>query len=298
MKHRLQSLSGLLGFDAVARHESLTVAAKELGRTQSAVSQQIKLLEEQTGLTLFTRRPRQITLTAAGKALAKTVSDVLGKLDRTLDSLTAQSEPNVLRVGVYQSFAIHWLIPRLPWFNLKYPEIDVRINADDNFEDPLAIGYDLNIRTGAAPPAGARSYQDLWAPVYAPSLCSEGDITLDTVSQYTLLGHGYANFWDQWLIRNRVQDEGIQYGTNYSHSVMLVQAAAAGGGIAMAPLLMAADSLESGRLKLVAGKAVVGNHSSYLVMGSNTLPEKVRVFADWVDAEMTRMDDDLKKYLV
>ncbi|MBL4837828.1 MAG: LysR family transcriptional regulator [Kordiimonadaceae bacterium] len=298
MKHRLQSLSGLLGFDAVARHESLTLAAKELGRTQSAVSQQVKLLEEQTGLTLLTRRPRQIALTAAGKTLAKTVSDVLGTLDRTLDSLTAQSEPNVLRVGVYQSFAIHWLIPRLPRFSLKHPEIDVRVNADDTVQDPLAVGYDLNIRSGATPPEGRRSYKDMWAPVYAPSLCKEGDITGATISQYILLGHGSANFWDQWLTQNRVEKTSIQYGTNYSHSVMLVQAAAAGGGIAMAPLLMAADSLKSGRLRLVAGKAVVGNHCSYLVTAQNSLSEKVRVFADWIDEEMVQMNDDLKKYLL
>ncbi|MEX0299013.1 MAG: LysR family transcriptional regulator, partial [Kordiimonas sp.] len=148
MSYKLRSMSGLLAFDAAARHESLTLAAQELGRTQSAISQQVKQLEDQTGLTLFVRRPRKVILTREGHALADTVRDLIQTTEDRIWQLKNTHDENVIRITMVHSFAWKWLSPRLPRFNKMHPEYDVRFDASDTAHDLEAEGYDLGIRYG------------------------------------------------------------------------------------------------------------------------------------------------------
>lgn len=282
---RLRSLSGLLAFDAAARHSSLTLAAKELGRTQSAISQQVKGLEAELGLALFVRRPREIELTPAGRALAVTLQTALRDIEATVAGLQHADEPNVLRLTTYQSFAIHWLIPRLPRFNLAYPEIDVRINADDQRYDLRAQGFDLAIRVGDASSDATVLGIETFAPMYAPSLADD-DITIDTVTNHRLLAHAHGYLWNEWFACNERAAPVIEVATDFSHSGLLVQAAAAGGGVALAPPLIAAEAVATKRLKLLEGKPLLTGCVYYVDCTENDPPEKVSRFLNWMHQEM------------
>ena len=185
--YKLRTFSGLLAFDAAARHGSLTLAAKELGRTQSAVSQQVKALEQQLGLALFVRKPREVLLTTDGKALAKSVNRSIKDIEATVTELSRQNDPHILRLTTYQSFAIHWLIPRLPGFSLKHPEIDVRINADDQRLDLQTEGMDLAIRIGTTPTSAEVLLPETFVPVYAPSIASQRKVKIENALEHRLL---------------------------------------------------------------------------------------------------------------
>lgn len=286
---RLRSLSGLLAFGAAARHNSLTLAAKELGRTQSAVSQQVKALEAELGLQLFVRRPREVTLTPAGRALAATLGGAFKDIEATVTRLQQSDEPNVLRLTTYQSFAIHWLIPRLPKFTLKHPEIDVRINADDARLDLQAEGLDLAIRVGNSPAGALYLGAEAFAPVYAPSLSNTGVISALEVPNYRLIAHQHGHLWREWFEPNGVEVDRINVETDYSHAGLLVQAAAAGGGIALAPPLIAADAIEAGRLKCVEGKALTTGCEYFVETAESSPSEKVQLFNAWILEEMQLM---------
>lgn len=292
---RLRTLSGLLAFDSAARHGSLTLAAKELGRTQSAVSQQVKALEQELGLQLFVRRPREVTLTPEGRAFAETLRGALKDVESTVTALQQKDEPNILRLTTYQSFAIHWLIPRLPRFSMQHPEIDVRINADDQRLDLRAQGIDLAIRVGAAPGMSEILGAETFAPVYAPSLSPDQPIEGRDVVKFRLLAHEHAHLWEEWFELNEVELPQIEIATDFSHSGLLVQAASAGGGIALAPPLIAADALASGRLLGVHGKALPTGYYYYLEAAGQDVPEKVRLFNDWMHSEVAKMEAWLKK---
>lgn len=294
--YKLRSLSGLLAFDAAARHCSLTLAAKELGRTQSAISQQVKLLEEQTGLTLFVRKPREVILTPEGRAVAKAVRTAFEGIERTVTEQNRKDEPNVLRLTTYQSFAIQWLIPRLPHFNLRHPEIDVRVHPDDQRLDLRAEGQDLAIRVGDLPAGETAMLPERFVPVYAPSLAPDRDLTKHDIADYPLLSHSEANIWPDWARNNDCDSAGLTVTADYSHSGLLVQAAAAGGGIALAPVTTVAEAVNSGRLKCIRGKPVVTDHNYFLSFAHDPAPEKVRIFADWMQEELVLMNQEMAEY--
>lgn len=300
MRYKLQSLSGLLAFDATARHGSLTLAAKELGRTQSAVSQQVKGLEEQLGFSLFIRRPREVELTPAGRALAKSVKNALEGVDTTVTTLTRRNEPNVIRLSAYHSFAIQWLIPCLPRFNMVHPEIDIRVNADDHQVDVAAEGYDLAIRggwLGKLPPGVKPLRVETYMPVYAPSLSGGELITRDNLADYPLVGYEDRSYWNDWLDHNNIQLHEPDFSKTYSHSGLLVQAAIVGAGVGLAPLATAAQALRDGRLRCVGGRPSSNGYCFYTVASEEPPPEKVAVFIDWLHEEMEQMEVDLKLFL-
>ncbi len=291
---KLRSLSGLLAFDAAAQHGSLTKAAKELGRTQSAVSQQVKLLEEETGLSLFVRRPREVALTPEGRALAKSVRDAFTAIEDTVNQQAARDEPNVLRLTTYQSFAINWLIPRLSKFNLQYPEIDVLLNVDDKHQDVKAEGYDLAVRVGR----GDKLVQkEMFAPIYSSRLNGDVDITKEDACKYPLLEHQTKDAWGSWFELNDVKPDAVNIGGRYSHSGLLIQAAAAGGGIALVPYAIAAEAILSGQFKCVYGKPLDTPYGYYVVHAHDVLPKKCQVFEEWLVQEMANMETQMRTFI-
>ena len=297
MRYKLQSLSGLLAFDAAARLGSLTLAAKELGRTQSAVSQQVKALEEQIGTRLFHRRPRAIELTYAGRALSLAVTQALEGIDKTVADISRKREPNVIRLTAYHSFALLWLIPRLGRFNLQYPEIDVRLNADDRIIDLAAEGYDLAIRGGRTDrlPDGVEAIRvEEYMPVYAPLLSPGRDLTVDDLAAYPLLGYNDGSYWRRWLDGNGLGECCHEVSRRYSHSGLLVQSAMVGGGIGIAPLTNAADALLDGRLKCIPGVPLRAEQCFYLVAAERPMPKPVEMFCKWIREEMAGMEAELE----
>src|SRR5262252_2655635 len=172
-RYDLPRLGFFQGFEAAARTLSFTKAAEELFITQSAVSRQIKALEDHLGVALFERRPRSLALTESGQALYRISADVLERLQAATDQLRAASRTRQLAITTTTGFASLWLIPRLQRFTALHPDIDVRISATTdtlNLERSLvdlAIRY---CRPEDAPEGTVRLFGDEMVPVCAPAL--------------------------------------------------------------------------------------------------------------------------------
>src|SRR5262245_21838689 len=160
-RYNLPPLGFFQGFEAAARNLSFTKAAEELFITQSAVSRQIKALEDHLGVTLFERRPRSLALTEGGHALYQAAADVLERLQTASDALQARSRARQLSITTTTGFASLWLIPRLTRFTRLNPDIDVRISATTDALNLERSRIDLAIRyckPETAPEGAARLF--------------------------------------------------------------------------------------------------------------------------------------------
>src|ERR1051325_2609421 len=173
-RNALPALDLLVGFEAAARHLSFTKAGEELFLTQSAVSRQIKELEEQLGVALFHRRHRALVLTDAGQQFYAATAQVITTMRTATERLRAQSgRKRPLSVTTTHSFAALWLIPRLAGFTRTHPGVDVRITADTRVQDLERDGLDLAIRHGPpslSGPNAVRLFGERVFPVCSPKL--------------------------------------------------------------------------------------------------------------------------------
>jgi len=161
----LPSLAALRVFEAAGRHLSFTNAAVELCVTTSAVSRQIRALEQEIGRSLFARQPRGLALTKAGATYLTRVADALRRLDDASAALRGTGRRRQLRLSVLASFAGNWLVPRLPEFERRHPGIDVALEATTRYADFARDPVDLAIRFGTGPWEGLAS-----EPLFPPWL--------------------------------------------------------------------------------------------------------------------------------
>lgn len=257
----LPPLTALRTFEAAARHLSFTRAAEELCVTQTAVSHQVKQLEEHLGLTLFRRGPRHLTLTEDGQAWAREMRDVFGRLaeaNRRLRARARNPRP-VLAVTVIPSFAARWLVPRLGRFMALHPEVDVHVSPEARLVDLGVEPFDVGIRYGEGGYKGLlveKLAADALIVVCAPSLCARGKLTSpEDLRRHVLLHDDDADAWPRWLTRNRVRGVDGSRGSVVTDSSMLVAAAIEGHGVALARRSLATDEIASGRLVAPFGAA-------------------------------------------
>ena len=171
MAVRYPPMAALRALEAAARHLSYTRAAEELFITQSAVSHQIKHIEELWNIKLFNRRGRRIVLTEAGHALVPVVRDFVRRITSTLEELgDTDDSPSALRVTLLQSFAFKWLVPRLGHFNQEYPDIDVWISTSDELVVFDSEKADVGIRLGYG--NWGNVYEELLLQEYVFPVCS------------------------------------------------------------------------------------------------------------------------------
>ncbi|MGL5003165.1 MAG: LysR family transcriptional regulator, partial [Casimicrobium sp.] len=146
LHHRPLTLAGLRGFEASARHLSLTRAASELNLTQSAISRQVQSLEDEFGVALFVRKAREILLTPEGAQFLPTVQRVLAELDASVERLRRDAFSPRIAVNTFASFASLWLIPRLTGFRAIKPNVDIDVGATDRLVDIELENIDVAIR--------------------------------------------------------------------------------------------------------------------------------------------------------
>src|ERR1041385_9177390 len=182
MTPRLPSLNGLRAFEAAARHLSFTQAASELNVTQTAISHQIRRLEEELGLRLFIRKNRALALTPQARDSLPGVRAAFTDLRLATDRLLRKGDDNVLTVSTLASLAAKWLLPRLTAFQEAHPGIDVRITTSTALVDFRGGDVDAAIRYGRGQWPGVRAdwlMADELFPVCSPALL-KGDKSLRT----------------------------------------------------------------------------------------------------------------------
>jgi LysR family glycine cleavage system transcriptional activator len=294
---RLPSIDSLYVFAVAARHLSFTAAAAELHRTQSAISHRVKALEAEIGARLFERGARGLELTAAGRALAQEVDQAISDISRTLAALRRAAQPRGLRITLLPSVASRWLLPRLPRFLERHPDIEVQVIADSRVIDLRAERIDLAIRFGHGRYRGHVAtllMRDRVLPVCAPQLVAgrSAIATIDTLLELPLLhdsgaeGDGSLSDWHSWLDQLGRPDPCHRAGQRFSHAGLVIEAAVLGLGVALARLSLITDHLSDGALICPLALSTATAFSYHLVALPQVagLPEVV-LFSDWLRTE-------------
>jgi LysR family transcriptional regulator, glycine cleavage system transcriptional activator len=289
MGRRLPPLNAVRAFEAAARHLSFTRAAEELNVTQAAVSHQVKALEERLQVPLFRRLNRGLVLTEAGAGYLKELEDILDRLEQATERLRASEATGIITVSTSTSFAAKWLVPRLQRFRDRRPDIDVRIDANDSLTDFRRDNVDLAIRYGRGVYPGLSSVQllqDIVFPVCSPHLLEGGHPLREPsdLKHFTLLhDQGVVEDWRTWLRTAGVTDLDPSRGPVFSHSAMLIEAAIAGQGVALARRSMVARDVREGRLVQPIPLSLKAEFSYWVVCPESAAEKpKIAEFRAWL----------------
>ncbi len=253
---RLPSLNALRFFDSAARQASFTLAAKELCVTHSAVSQQVRQLEDWLGCPLFERRAGGVHLTAAGLGLQRAAQEAFDLLERRCDELKRSSQPAELAVGAPASFLSNWLIPRLEHFEARHPDIRVRLQTA---ADPALLNtqrVDALILAGRAWPrewAVTPLFPETIGPVCAPARGARIRRPADVLDAPLLHTTSRPDAWKDWAAQQGIPLAPQRPGREFDHLGHMLEAAAAGLGIAIAPAVLVEADLHRGRLAAPLG---------------------------------------------
>ncbi|MCK1741038.1 transcriptional regulator GcvA [Bradyrhizobium sp. 139] len=293
MTARLPSLNGLRAFEAAARHLSFTLAASELNVTQTAISHQIRRLEEELGIRLFVRQNRALALTPEARDYLPGVRAAFNDLRLATDRLRRKDDDKVLTVSTLASLAAKWLLPRLTDFQEQHPGIDVRITTSTSLVDFQRDNVDAAIRYGRGQWPGLRAdwlMADELFPVCSPSLL-RGDKPLrrpEDLRDHPLLHTSNANSddWRLWLTAAGLPvDIARQPGITFDMIFMTIQAAIDGIGVAMGRTSYVQDDIAKGRLVVPFKIALPADAGFYVVApeGRREAP-KLAAFRQWVVA--------------
>jgi LysR family glycine cleavage system transcriptional activator len=292
MTARLPSLNGLRAFEAAARHLSFTLAAAELNVTQTAISHQIKRLEDELGIRLFVRQNRTLVLTPQARDYLPGVRAAFNDLRLATDRLLRRSDnDHVLTVSTLASLAAKWLLPKLPAFQKAHPGIDVRITTSTSMVDFKSGDVDAAIRYGRGRWPGLRAdwlTADHLFPVCSPALL-QGDLALHTpgdLAHHTLLhsSAGYDDDWRLWLTAAGLPiDVSKQPGLTFDMVFMTLQAAIDGLGVAVGRSTYVEGDLAKGRLVVPFDIRLPADAGFYLVSpeASADTP-KIKAFREWL----------------
>jgi LysR family glycine cleavage system transcriptional activator len=290
---RLPSLNGLRAFEAAARHLSFTQAASELNVTQTAISHQIRRLEEELGLRLFIRKNRALALTPQARDYLPGVRAAFNDLRLATDRLLRKDDDNVLTISTLASLAAKWLLPRLSTFQEAHPGIDVRITTSPSLVDFKGGDVDAAIRYGRGHWSGVRTdwlMADELFPVCSPVLL-KGDRPLkcpQDLVHHTLLhtSGGYDDDWRLWLTAADLPaDISKPPGVTFDLIFMTVQAAIDGIGVAMGRTSYVQDDIAKGRLVVPFKIALPADAGFYLVSPEGSAePAKLKAFRQWLVA--------------
>ncbi|WP_272887743.1 LysR family transcriptional regulator [Caldimonas thermodepolymerans] len=250
-------LNALRAFEASARHLSFTRAAIELNVTQSAVSAQVKNLEERLGVPLFRRLPRGLALTDEGHALLPMLSETFARIGAVFEQFRDGRLREVLTVAVVGTFAVGWLIPRLEAFHRDHPFVDLRLLTHNNRVDLAGEGLDYAIRFGDGAWHGTHAEPLMDAPlspVCTPEIAARLREPAD-LARETLLRSYRTDEWARWFGAAGVAPPLLR-GPVFDSSVTMAAAAMQGLGVALLPPAMFGQALRDERLVQPFGIAV------------------------------------------
>ena len=284
-------LNALRVFEAVARLGNFTRAGEELGMTQTAVSYQIKLLEENVGEPLFLRRPRQIALTEAGGQLSPKVAEAFGILQEAMASLRQPAEETLL-IHSTPTFASQWLARHLGSFQLKHPNVAVRLATSDALIDFTREPSDIAIRNGRGTWPGLRAHLLMkmnFTPMLSPALAdSIGGVHVPADLLKLRIIDAGDPWWAQWFEAAGVPDPGLQGRPRSRLGAQSFEASAAiaGQGVAVLTPEFYADDLAAGRL-IQPFDILCNDGTNYWLAypESRRHTPRIRAFRNWILGE-------------
>lgn len=290
MSRKLPPLIALRVFESASRHLSFTRAADELCVTQAAVSHQIKALETWLGTPLFLRLSRSIKLTEAGESLAKPLTQALDLIDEaSTHVVNFKDETPVLTIGMPDSFATLWALPRLSGFKERFPDISIRFMSKDMEDDILGTGdVDVEIRYGDGNWPNFHVYpllRERVFPVCAPSLLIDNGApsSLDDIRNYPLLHDVFSIDWKSFLEGFEVTGVNLRQGYGFNHSHQVIQACINGNGFALGREVLVAQALKSGQLVRPFKESVASEDGYHIVCRQDDSDNAlVKAFSYWL----------------
>jgi LysR family glycine cleavage system transcriptional activator len=273
-------------FEAAARHLNFTQAAKEMHVTHGAVSQRIKRLEEHLGTPLFRRSGRGMLLTDEGRRLLERVRAGISEITEGVEAIRPGNTDRTLTISTVPCFAAYWLLPRLADFNEHHPDIQVNIRAALSLTDFARDGVDMAVRFGPGTWPGLTSiklYDEELVPVCSPAFLG-GRLPRTPADLLKLpLLHDERQPWSIWFEAVGLDYRDAGQGPRYSEANLLIPAAIAGLGVALARASLVAADLESGRLVQLFSRSVPTRYSYFIVYppGSENTA-KIQVFQQWL----------------
>jgi LysR family glycine cleavage system transcriptional activator len=296
---KLPPLGSLRAFEAAARRMSFMQAAAELGVTPTAISHQIRLLEDICGQPLFRRRPRPLVLTGAGERLFPIIRNGFDTFATAIASASAAGGQRPLRVTSPNAFASRWLVPRLPKLREQHPDILLEIIGTDAVLDLRAGHADVAIRYARRMPldlAAQEIFRDTFFPVCSPQLLAKATSRIERAAdllRYPLIHFDWMNrdpeapTWSRWLATARSIDPGIPdtnkaWDLSFREELHAIDAVAAGQGIAICSDVVVSRELESGVLVKAHALSLPG-YGFYLVHVPNHARQpNIEAFSAWM----------------
>lgn len=282
------SLRGLRTFCVAAGHESFRTAADELFVTASAVSHQIKNLEQELGQKLFDRSNRDLRLTEAGQSLYSDVHPLIQKIHTVADRFASAKSRSSLRVSVQPFFASELFVPRLPEFASEHPKIDIKVETSDESSEKHPTLSDASIRIFKDPPASLSA--DSLLPlrlVVAGSPDFHRDLKVknrEIVSEFPIIVHdNRPKAWKKWARSADIKLPTDSRNIRLDSMIAIVRAAERGLGAALIPTRLSDSWFKSGALIQLFDEELVTSDCYYLVSTHSAAGEKnVQLFRDWV----------------
>ena len=289
----LPPLNGLRAFDVSGRRLNFRAAADEMGVTQGAVAQQVRQLEAHLGITLFERLPKGLALTPAGRSYHERIAQAFAELR----SATAQLKPEngKVLISVTPTFASKWLIPNLPDFSNRHPEIDLRILATEKVSSFHSDGIDLAVRQGS-PPFGAALdatllFRQNLIAVVAPKLVKTArpPYSDETLAHLPKI-HDTHDLWPRVLSQWGIGDQSKR-GLRLSQTALAVDAAISGQGVALVSRFLVANDIAAGNLFEIGPVNAVGAQDFYLLtLRKTTSNAAIDTVVSWLTSQAKKTD--------
>jgi LysR family glycine cleavage system transcriptional activator len=289
---RLPPLDTLRVFEVACRHGSYSEAARELHVTHSAVSQRIRQLEEELGLTLFERQGNRMVPTPGGLRLQAGVINAFSELGTAFASLQTRRTDAEITVSLLPVMAARWLVPRLPRFRSRFPRINLHIKTGQSLANFKSDGVDIAIRLGTGDWKGLRAIKlldEAAFPVCSPGL-NGGRLPKDAasmMSQPLLIDRNLS--WRAWFKSAGVTLDRDITGTSFTDTNALMEAAVAGQGIALGRASVTQSDILAGKLVRLSDHSLRITLCHYAVypIASESNPA-LMAFRDWLIEEARR----------
>lgn len=293
MARKLPSLNALHAFEAAARLESVTHAARELHVTHGAVSRQIKALEGELGKPLFTRQGRGLGLTADGVRLRDAASSTFQQLEQVWSDLRRDRTPSAIVLGCPGSVLARWMIPRLPRLGVELPALNLHLVVHEGEFDPRLQGLDAALLLAEPPFAEGWQVHELaiesLGPVVSPRYPGfeslRGQPASSLLDEALLHTSSRPQAWPTWAQGNGLSTEALTFGAGFEHLYYLLEATVAGLGVAIAPEPLVREDLASGRL--VAPWGFVDAPGRWVLCARRNEPDaRIALLAEWMRLDL------------
>ncbi|NVO25164.1 LysR substrate-binding domain-containing protein [Donghicola mangrovi] len=285
-------LRAIHAFVTTAQLGSMVQAADRLGVTPSAISQQIQQLEAHVGTRLFARVGRRIILNEAGERYFELIREEVERIDSATQQMRGISAAQVLNLRVAPTFAVQWLLPRLPRFMQDHPEIELRVDATNDPPDFEREAIDLEIRHGNGAWAGLHVEslaEERMLPLCSPDLAAAGSLDAHSLQDHRLL-HSIKNLtgWSHWFAAVGVAPKPDLQRAHFDRAHMSIALAKAGAGIALESTLTAAAEIASGALVCPVKNPPDLTQRSLWIVGPplHFGRRRPRRFIDWLRREL------------